>query len=185
MNEDVEKRQQILGLAAHLAGLDYYQVLKVDRKAQLPEIKKAFFRESQAWHPDRFYGSSDEQLKYAVMSVYKRIAEAYGVLRDPDLRPRYDAQLATAGAGVRLDRREAEQAASPQGAEPKSKNPQAQRYVTMAMSCFRKQDYAGAEMNFNFALKYEPGNESVAKKLKEAQELKAKKDNTKDPYKIM
>lgn len=180
---DEQKKNEVLSLAGQLAALDYYQVLKVDRKAALADIKKSFIRESQAWHPDRYYGSPDEQLKDAVMAVYKRIAEAYAVLKDPDLRPRYDTQLAS-GATTRFDRREAAAASSPSAAEPKAKNPQAQKYVQMGLMAFRKGDFAGAEMNFNFALKYEPGNDSVQKKLKEAQDKKKVADETKNPHRI-
>src|SRR5438477_12221428 len=116
------RKAEILALAQILPTLDYYQVLKVDRKASLPEIKKAFFRESQAYHPDRFYGSRDQELKDAVMAVYKRIAESYGVLRDPDLRPKYDQQLASGQGTIRLDRREMEKKSQPGGDEPKAKN---------------------------------------------------------------
>src|SRR5688500_8184710 len=101
------KKTEILAMTRVLAGMDYYQILKIDRAAKLPEIKKAFFRESQSYHPDRYYGSSDSELKEAVTTIYKRLAEAYAVVRDPEMRAMYDQQLA-AGVGVRLDRREAE-----------------------------------------------------------------------------
>lgn len=180
------KKEQILAMATGLAGLDYYQVLKVDRKAPLAEVKKAFFRESQALHPDRFYSSTDAELKDAVMTIYKRVAEAYAVLRDPELRPKYDAQLGIEGAAKRLDRREAAQAQSnAPTADPKAKNPQAQKYLQLGLMAFRKGDFAGAEMNLQFALKFEPGNDGIAKKLQEAKDKKNANPGSKDPYKIM
>jgi DnaJ-class molecular chaperone len=184
---DDAKKAEILVIAGLIASMDYYQVLKVDRKAIFPEIKKAFFRESQAWHPDRFYSSTDEELKLAVMAVYKRIAEAYAALRDPQLRHKYDAQLAGGGAN-RLDRKEAAAAASgAPAADPKAKNPLAQKYLTLGLSAFRKGDFAGAVMNLDFALKYEPANEGISKKLAEAKEKQKAKaaSDPKDPYKIM
>ncbi len=178
------KKTEILSLASILAGLDYYQILKIDRAAKLPEIKKAFFRESQSFHPDRYYGSHDVELKDAVNTIYKRIAEAYAVVRDPEMRAKYDQQLA-GGLGVRLDRREAEKAASPAALEPKAKNPQAQKYLQLAMTAFRKGDWNAAEMNFKFAANFEPGNTDIQKKLKETQEKKNAAAAGKDPYKIM
>ncbi len=184
---DDAKKQEILVIAGLIAQMDYYQVLKVDRKAIFPDVKKAFFRESQAWHPDRFYSSSDEELKGAVITVYKRIAEAYAALRDPTLRAKYDQQLAGGGA-VRLDRKEAAaaQSGAPQ-ADPKAKTPMAQKYLTLGISAFRKGDFAAAVLNLDFALKYESTNEGIAKKLAEAKEkVKAKAaSDPKDPYKIV
>ena len=49
----------------------------------------------------------------------------------------------------------------------------------------RKGDFSGAEMNLQFALKFEPANDGIAKKLKEAQEKHKAKGDTKDPYKIL
>ena len=177
-------KEQILSIAGMLPSLDYYQVLKVDRKAPVPEIKKAFFRESQSLHPDRYFGSTDDELKGAVMAIYKRIAEAYAVLRDPDLRPKYDQQI-DGGQAKRLERREAQAAsAGVPAADPKAKNPQAQKYLQLGLMALRKGDFSGAEMNLQFALKFEPGNDGIAKKLKEAQEKKAAKPDTKDPHRI-
>src|SRR6476619_4122460 len=136
---DEAKRQEVLAVVTIIGSMDYYQVLKVDWNTPFPEIKKAFFRESQEWHPDRYYASKDEELKDAVMSVYKRIAEAYAALRDPNLRTKYDTQLATPGGATRLDRKEAAAAASgAPTADPKAKNPTAQRYLTLGLTAFRK-----------------------------------------------
>lgn len=179
------KKDEILRIVAALPTMDYYQVLKVDRKAILNDVKKAFFRESQALHPDKFYGSSDEELKAAVMTIYKRIAEAYAVLRDPELRTKYDSQLgASAEASKRLERREQPGGANVPAADPKAKNSQAQKFLTLGLTAFRKGDFDGAIMNLQFALKFEPGNDGIAKKLKEAQDKKAAKPSDKDPYKI-
>lgn len=179
---DEQKKQELLMIAGLLGNLDYYQILKVDRTAPLPEVKKAFFRESQAYHPDRFYGASDEELKNAVMTVYKRVAEAYAVVKDPELRAKYDQQLANGNR--RLDRREASAPAGVQ-ADPKAKNPQAQKYLQLGLMALRKGDLNGAEMNLKFALNFEPGNEGIQKKLKEAQDRKAKDGGgSKDPYRI-
>lgn len=183
---DDAKRQEIMVISGLITQMDYYQVLKVDRKAIFPEVKKAFFRESQAWHPDRYYSSTDAELKDAVMTVYKRIAEAYAALRDPALRTKYDAQLASGGAN-RLDRKEAAAAASgAPAADPKAKNSMAQKYLTLGLSAFRKGDFAAAVLNLDFALKYEQTNEGIQKKLAEAKEKakvsQAAKD--KDPHKL-
>ena len=179
------KKDEILGIAGMLANLDYYQVLKVDRKAHLADVKKAFFRESQALHPDKFFASTDTEMKDAVMYVYKRVAEAYAVLRDPELRVKYDQQIAGADAGKRLERREPASGANVPAADPKAKNSQAQKYLQLGLMAMRKGDFSGAEMNLQFALKFEPGNDGIAKKLKEAQEKAKAKGETKDPYKIL
>lgn len=179
------KKDEILGIVGMLPMLDYYQVLKVDRKAHLNDLKKAFFRESQALHPDKFFGSTDEELKAAVMMIYKRIAEAYAVLRDPELRVKYDQQLGSgAEAPKRLERREQPGGANVPTADPKAKNSQAQKFLTLGLTAFRKGDFDGAIMNLQFALKFEPGNDGIAKKLKEAQDKKAAKPSEKDPHKI-
>lgn len=180
------KKEEILLIAGALASMDYYQVLKVDRKAVPIDVKKAFFRESQALHPDKFFSSSDTELKDAVMYIYKRVAEAYAVLRDPEMRLKYDQQIgAGAEAAKRLERREAPSGANVPAADPKAKNSQAQKYLQLGLMALRKGDFSGAEMNLQFALKFEPANDGIAKKLKEAQEKHKAKGDPKDPHKIL
>jgi molecular chaperone DnaJ len=62
---------------------DYYEMLGVERGASDAQIKKAFRKLAQQWHPDV---NQDE----AAAQRFKEISEAYQVLSDPERRQRYD-----------------------------------------------------------------------------------------------
>jgi molecular chaperone DnaJ len=62
---------------------DYYETLGVQRGASDAEIKKAYRRLAQQWHPD-----VNQEPEAAVR--FKEINEAYQVLSDPERRQRYD-----------------------------------------------------------------------------------------------
>jgi molecular chaperone DnaJ len=62
---------------------DYYEVLGVQRGATDADIKKAFRKLAQKWHPDvNVDGGSDDR--------FKEINEAYQVLSDPQKKQAYD-----------------------------------------------------------------------------------------------
>ena len=71
--------------------LDYYTVLGLERGASDAEIKRAFRKLAQQWHPDV---NKDP----AAQERFKEINEAYQVLSDPDRRQRYD-MFGRAGVG--------------------------------------------------------------------------------------
>src|SRR4051812_29183112 len=70
---------------------DYYEVLGVERGADDAEIKRAFRKLAQQWHPDV---SPDP----AAQDRFKEINEAYQVLSDPQRRQAYD-MFGRAGVG--------------------------------------------------------------------------------------
>ncbi len=63
---------------------DYYRILGVNKNATPEEIKKAYRKLAQKYHPDRNQGNKEYEEKF------KEINEAYEVLSDSDKRSKYD-----------------------------------------------------------------------------------------------
>ena len=63
---------------------DYYEVLGVDRGVDDRELKKAYRRMAQKYHPDRNPGDAESE------ASFKEAKEAYEVLKDPQKRQAYD-----------------------------------------------------------------------------------------------
>ncbi|MCO5724077.1 molecular chaperone DnaJ [Robiginitalea marina] len=63
---------------------DYYEILGIDKSAAAADIKKAYRKKAIEFHPDRNPGDAGAE------ENFKKAAEAYEVLSDPDKRARYD-----------------------------------------------------------------------------------------------
>src|SRR6188508_1224694 len=63
---------------------DYYAALGVERGASADEIRKAYRRLAQKYHPDVSKEPKAEE-------KFKEVAEAYQTLKDPEKRAAYDA----------------------------------------------------------------------------------------------
>ncbi len=65
---------------------DYYQILRIGRKASGTEIKRAYRSLAVVFHPDRNQSAE-------ASALFQEINEAHEVLSDPDKRFRYDQTL--------------------------------------------------------------------------------------------
>lgn len=63
---------------------DYYEVLGVERNAQVSEIKRAYRKRAMQYHPDRNPGNDEAE------ESFKEAAEAFEVLSDDEKRGLYD-----------------------------------------------------------------------------------------------
>jgi curved DNA-binding protein CbpA len=159
-----EIRLVIEELHAGLDTLPYHVFLGVAEDARGDELRDAYHRRAQTFHPDRFYSLGDPALRSKVYAVFKRITEAYRVLGNPESRRAY---LEQRGQGaVRLDplstsRRPAVRARP----EDAIAHPGARKYYLLALAAERDGDVASARVNLRLALQLAPGDEVIRSKL--------------------
>jgi DnaJ-class molecular chaperone len=89
------------------ASKDYYKVLGVPKDAGERQIRKAYYKLAQQWHPDR--ARTDEQRKIH-HNKYTDIVKAYETLSDAEKRKKYDMfgdeeQQQGQGGGFKMDPR--------------------------------------------------------------------------------
>ncbi|NAS32621.1 molecular chaperone DnaJ [Flavobacteriaceae bacterium R38] len=63
---------------------DYYEILGVDKGASAAEIKKAYRKKAIKFHPDKNPGDKEAE------ENFKKAAEAYEILGNPDKKAKYD-----------------------------------------------------------------------------------------------
>jgi len=158
-----------------LEQLDYYTLLGIEDDAGPEAIREAFHRFALKYHPDRHTGSADTKIDRAT-HIYRRGAEAYHILSDPELRHLYDKGLKR--GELRLSPPSSAPMLRPQtpGAGTlRVHSPKARPFVTKAEQALRDGDINTARLNLRIAVQHEPANPQLKALLQtlEAQPKKA------------
>ncbi len=157
--------------AASLEVMDYYEMLRVRRDASPSEIQSAFHALSLNCHPDRFVNERADVAR-AASTVFKRLAEAYSVLRRAPVRARYDAALAkqvgAANATVaHFD--EHAVAARPTFAQRTlsmiARSPRAKQHAAKADRFLSNGQLEEARIQIISAYQHDPGNDELKERL--------------------
>lgn len=84
--------QMIIAAYATMKQQNHHDVLGVTREATAAQIKQAYYRLAQRYHPDGSLGTSSPELRRKLEALFDRIAEAYVALSSHAQRPPHDAR---------------------------------------------------------------------------------------------
>ena len=74
----------------HVAGdLDYFALLGIRPVDDVKEVRRAFFRRSKQFHPDRFFGAQLGPYQEMLQDLFKKVRAAYKHLENDAQRKRY------------------------------------------------------------------------------------------------
>jgi DnaJ-class molecular chaperone len=154
---------EVEALSAALDQLDYFGILKLSQAANPAEIKAAYYRESRAFHPDRFAAHPDADLRERVGRIYRRVNEAYTVLRDDQKRLKYVADLNGPDRASKLRFTEADEAQVKEEQKRKleeqlGQTPNGRKFFAAALKESEAGRWDAAIRALRSALMYEPGN---------------------------
>jgi DnaJ-class molecular chaperone len=175
-------------LAMVIDQLDYYGVLKLAQGAGAADVKAAYYRESRAYHPDRFAAVQNAEVREMIGRIYRRINEAYTVLRDDRKREKYLADVTGPDREKKLRFTEAEEAAVQ--AEQKKKleeqfgqTPNGRKFYASAVVEMNAGRWEAAERALKTALMYEAANPRFKEALAQVQ-AELEKTRPKGDYRI-
>jgi curved DNA-binding protein CbpA len=162
--------------AESLETMNFYDILRVPYDASAVDIQKAFHALSLRCHPDRFVDEPVE-VGQAATAVFKRLVEAYNVLRRAPLRARYDAELrkamggggeqAQANAGAKFDEHAVAQKKTfeQRTLYMIARNPKAKQYAAKADRFLSNGQLEEARIQIISAYQHDPGNEELKERL--------------------
>lgn len=150
--------------AESLETMDYYDILRVPHHASQGEIQKAFHELSLRCHPDRFV-DEDEEVGRAASSVFKKLVEAYNILRRPNLRTRYDGELRK--GQVKLDEHAVEKKPTFQQRTLHmiATNAKSKQYAAKADAFLSNGKLEEARIQLISACQHDPGNDELKERL--------------------
>jgi curved DNA-binding protein CbpA len=187
---DLEQLADLESRCAKLDQMDYFEVLLLERTATPADIKKAFYRESRTYHPDRFFHIEARELKERVHELYKRVTEAYYVLRDDTKRKKYLADATGPERAQKLrftDASEAETKAAvkKEQEEQIGTTPKGRQFYGQAQKDAEAGNWSAAERNLKMALTFEPSNARYKERLAEVAKRAYEESRSKgDSFKI-
>lgn len=163
MEED-QLKARIEQIFRDLDAYSYYELFSLTPTVSVDEIRAAFHRMALLIHPDRYQHHADSEFKQQIYTIYKRMTEGYGVLKNDESRRKYDEGLAQ--GELRLVQTERKKT-GPKRLEEELKNPNAKKFFKLAQDAERRGDLKNARINYKFALDMEGESAFLQEKLAE------------------
>jgi len=105
---EVERRREILYLAASMDGWTHWQVLEVPWNAPVARVRDAYREKVKVFHPDRYPGRRLGSFRARLERIFRRLTEARDALDDDAARAAYARRTAPPEEVARLAARQIE-----------------------------------------------------------------------------
>jgi curved DNA-binding protein CbpA len=166
----LEIQQRILEFERRLA-LPYHELLGVGLDPDPKAVKRAYFRLSREFHPDRFFRRNLGPFAAKLERIFRKVLEAHELLSDPVARAEVQRSLATpahpgprarrAGAPVgAADARRRLASLAAHGKALRERQLKAKHYFETGMAAFRAERWLEAAASVRLALAFDPANEA-------------------------
>ena len=136
---DPERVKAVVFVHAHLDAVDHYTLLGVPADADGRTIRKAYFKMSKRFHPDRYFRKEVGELRAMVEAIFKRVNLANQTLSNADRRSAYDRELEQSSAAS-----ESEATAVSAGKDPRKREMAVQLLLKRAKKREGQGDLVGA-----------------------------------------
>ena len=152
--------------AESLESMSYYDILRVVPESTAKEIQEAFHALSLNCHPDRFVDEPVE-VGEAAATVFKRLVEAYGILRRPAARAKYDQELRKGSGGGPFDEHAFEKKPTfeQRTLYMIARNAKAKQFAAKADAFLSAGKLEEARIQVISAYQHDPGNEELKERL--------------------
>ena len=100
---DEQQRREALCLYEQLDQMTFYDLFGVDSDASRRDIKRAYFRLSKRYHPDKFFRKELHDFSEILERIFQEITKAYRTLSKSDKRDDYDQTLQSSAAAGQSD----------------------------------------------------------------------------------
>ena len=132
----------------------YYDVLGVEDKAAVTELKNAYFGLAKLFHPDKYHREEAAQLR-RIQVAFTQLAQAYETLKNPEARESYDFKIRK-----ELETREKRRAEG-RDEKPSQTDRQAEHGLESfekGLSLLADEEYGAAATHLQRAVHYNPQN---------------------------
>lgn len=160
---------KLMAIAARLDQLDYYQLLGVARDAPMEDIRKAYHRRARSVHPDRFFEHPDPEIGVSIDRIFKRMTEAYTILRDERKRGHYDQGLQSQPPKLRFSDEDQQSLVRAEKATTGS-TPQGRKFYEKAVALYEKKQVKLAIQSLRMATTFETENRHFQSLLQQWEE---------------
>jgi curved DNA-binding protein CbpA len=156
--------------------LTYYELFGVEDAASVDDVRTAFHRFCDTFHPDRHWARPQDE-RDALCSIFKRGTEAHLVLSDASLREQYDREVR-----ARSSARPPRISYSPRSRPPPSqapgafkledavRSPSSRPFARRADELIQAGDLRQAKLQLVMANHLEPQNEKLEAALRDVDE---------------